>query len=90
MTDVEEVNEEMVMGWALQHSGASGFWELGLVKGSWVMQIVEVLSEMRGAAVRTCTPHQGLGKAVFSWAQVHHLVEASMDGADCQVMIVEG
>ena len=79
VTDVEEVNEEMVMGWALQHSGA-GVVLLGA--GPPCQGVSGLNADRRGAQqdersrLYVHVPRiKELVRQYFSWAQVHHLVE---------------
>ena len=89
---VEDVDEDMVVGWSLRFSGVG----LVLLGGGPPCQGVSGLNSDRKGALRDSRSSlffhvpriENLCKQAFKWAQVHRLAEnvASMDRADCQTM----
>ena len=92
VNNVEDVTEELVLGWSLRFSGVG----LVLVGGGPPCQGVSGLNFDRKGALRDARsslyPHMTrvsrLLKRFFRWAQVHTLVEnvGSMDWEDCNLM----
>ena len=92
VSSVEEVTEDMVIGWSLKFSSVG----LVLLGSGPPCQGVSGLNWDRKGALRDSRSSLfwhvprivNLCKKVFSWAQVHSLAEsvASMDWEDCQAM----